>query len=175
MGEETPSTPRPRARAAFIVSATIGSFLVLFLMMPACGRVGCGRGRPCMNNVRQIGLACKQYAIDHDDRLPNRFSDLKEYMPLGKIFFCQSQPIPKEELTWENVDRLASFALVQNLTEAADSDQPLIIEKAGGHKGGGNVFFIGGQAKFEDETELRALRHYKPPVAASTAEKESVR
>lgn len=102
-----------------------------------------------MNSIRQIGLACKQYAIDHDGRFPDRISQLQtdNYLSPGKIDICPSAVFPQESLTAENVDRLASYVILQGLTEAADPEQALVIEKWGSHKGqGGNVFRVGGQA-----------------------------
>ncbi|MGD0015999.1 MAG: DUF4190 domain-containing protein [Verrucomicrobiia bacterium] len=44
----------------------------------------------CMNNVKQISVACAMYADQHNGRLPRNFDDLKEVIHSTKIFICPS-------------------------------------------------------------------------------------
>ncbi len=129
---------------------------------------------PCVCNVRQIGLACKQYAIDHQDHFPNSFLELipDHYLRVDRIYLCPDHPPPKEQLTEKNLEQLSSYILVKNLTEKADSDMPLVIEKPYMHKDGGNVFFVDGHASWVDKKELREL-YKKAGIDAEILKKKS--
>jgi hypothetical protein len=118
---------------------------------------------PCLNNIRQIGLACKQYAVDNDEKFPNSFRDLipGDYLRICKIYICPSDEnykLIQKRLDENSVDELSSYVLVRGLTEAVDSDTPLIVEKPHLHQNqGGHVFFVGGQAGFQRGEEFETM------------------
>ncbi len=71
------------------------------LLTPALGRAReSARRSSCMNGVRQIGMAFKQFAIDNNDTLPGTnsssmrvFAQLAtngNYLAIGKIYVCPS-------------------------------------------------------------------------------------
>jgi len=115
-----------------------------------------GHRSVCLSQVRQIGLACKQYSIDGGEKFPSKFSDLFDtYVGDREIFLCPSHPGSTTSITTENVDRVADYVLIQGLTEASSSDAALIVEKKGHHgeEKGGNVFFVGGYARWVQDLD----------------------
>ncbi len=123
----------------------------------------------CAHNMRQIALACKQYALDND-KIPNSFSDLfsGNYLAPSEIFLCPADPNPVTVITAENVDRESSYMFFsKNLKDSDDSDTPLIIEKKNQHVShhgeagkGGNIAFIGGQCIFVADAD-KYLKEYR--------------
>ncbi len=157
------------------------------LLTPALGRAReSARRASCMNGVRQIGLACKAFAIDNSDSFPSDvtsnsvssacFAALTNgsYLAIGKIYNCPSDSSAKAGSSFTTCTNSYSYVAAianggQGLTESAPSTQPLIMDfgitaatvvtstgmvsstwaATGNHKAdGGNVFFVGGQAKF---------------------------
>jgi prepilin-type N-terminal cleavage/methylation domain-containing protein len=97
----------------------------------------------CLNNVKQIGLAMKQYAMDHEDRYPAATNNANEvfvqltnghYTDLGGGFVCRSD---QDRIVWHSGKFLAlnnSFGTVINdvtsylgLSDTVSSDQPLVF------------------------------------------------
>jgi prepilin-type N-terminal cleavage/methylation domain-containing protein len=155
------------------------------LLTPALGRAReSARRSSCMNGVRQIGLACKQFAIDSGDSFMTAsgavstagFSLLTNgnYLAIGKIYNCPSDSGAKVGTDFTACSNSYSYVTADNagstaLSESDASSQPLILDKGiaagtavsnagnasvwvaanSNHKAdGGNVFYIGGQAKF---------------------------
>ncbi len=156
------------------------------LLTPALGRAReSARRASCMNGVRQIGLACKAFAIDNSDSFPTNigtaakstgcFSALTNgsYLAIGKIYNCPSDSSAKAGTDFTTCSNSYSYVAADAngytaITESAPSTQPLILDSGiaagtvvsnagsaavwaatGNHKAdGGNVFFVGGQAKF---------------------------
>ncbi len=55
---------------AEVVVVLLVVFLVVRFVLPLFARVRDGRRGPCLSNLKQLGLAAKQYAQDFDDRYP---------------------------------------------------------------------------------------------------------
>ena len=78
----------------FIAAVLIG----MFIPTTGCGSREKGYRSTCSANVRQIGLALKQYALDHNDMYPTGatstavFTSLTNggYLSLGSIYVCRS-------------------------------------------------------------------------------------
>ncbi|MFZ4695235.1 MAG: type II secretion system protein [Verrucomicrobiia bacterium] len=108
------------------------------LLTPALGRAReSARRSSCMNGVRQIGMACKQFAIDSNDTFPTGvvssmacFSQLSNgnYLAVGKIFICGSDsgrtPGSGSSFTVTN----CSYSFISGVTEASSSDNPLVMD-----------------------------------------------
>ncbi|MDD2708836.1 MAG: type II secretion system protein [Verrucomicrobiae bacterium] len=119
------------------------------MLTPAISRAReSARRASCMNNVRQVGLACKQYAVDHGDSFMTTnaasaggasvdcFGSLTNgYLSAGKVYTCPSDS--------GNVKVGGDFASCTNsycyvvveatslnpLTESAGSTQPLVLDR----------------------------------------------
>ena len=104
----------------------------------------------CLNNLRQIGLAMKQYAVDNDDKYPDSFAALlKEgYLNTAKVFICPSSgraipdDFPADFKTADladlkKIDELSDYVMVKGVTASSPADFILIHEKDGAHGGDG--------------------------------------
>jgi hypothetical protein len=60
----------------------------------------------CVNNLKQIGLAARIYAVDHDDKFPPDLASMKNELTTPTILICSRDPAPPEltGLTWESFD-----------------------------------------------------------------------
>ncbi len=92
-----------------------------------------------LNNIRQIGLACKQYAVDNNDKFPDEPSQL-----IPGNYLSSDSPV------WHSPydpadDKKPSYRIIPHLTEAGDSET-ILIEETVVHDGKRAVFFIGGSA-----------------------------
>ena len=106
----------------------------------------------CTSNLKQIGLAMKQYAMDHKDKFPQAdncagFNELikNDYLTDGKVYVCPSSSIPqaKGQLAEAN----SSYIYFGGFKEFGNADTPLVFEKPGNHKGYVNILFLDGHVK----------------------------
>lgn len=158
--------------------------LLAYFFWPA--RVGSGWSRraACMNNVRQIGLAMQQYAMDHQDEYPPSLGVLMKegYLNTWKVFICPSsghkvpEDFPTEDLkdvdlsVLGRVDEWCDYVMVRGLERSSPGDFILLHEKYGSHDGEGtNCFFNDGRVHWyprkafekllsEQQAEIRRMR-----------------
>ncbi len=79
----------------------------------------------CVNNLKQVGLGAKIWAIDHNDTLPSRFDQMKEEISSPKILVCPMDPRPHPEaMSWSGFDtNLISYVLVSpGVKDSADPE-----------------------------------------------------
>ena len=122
------------------------------LLTPALGRAReSARRGSCLSNVRQIGLAMKQFAIDNNDTLPGTNSSSMRvfmqlatngnYLAIGKIYNCPSDSgksagtAPTASgFTATNCSYecgVASDSL--GISESASSDTPVVFDRGVGN------------------------------------------
>lgn len=122
------------------------------LLTPALGRAReSARRGSCLSNVRQIGLAMKQFAIDNNDTLPGTNSSSMRvfmqlatngnYLAIGKIYNCPSDSgksagtAPTATgFTSTNCSYecgVASDSL--GISESASSDTPVVFDRGVGN------------------------------------------
>ena len=117
------------------------------LLSPALARAReSARRSACMSNVRQIGLAFKQYSVDNSEAFPTGaeatansvFALLTNggYLQPGKIYICPSDsgrttPTTVSFATTSNVLSYATVveSVTAGLTEGNSSEQPLIMDR----------------------------------------------
>jgi prepilin-type N-terminal cleavage/methylation domain-containing protein len=122
------------------------------LLTPALGRAReSARRGSCLSNVRQIGLACKQFAIDNNDTLPGTnsssmrvFAQLAtngNYLAIGKIYVCPSD----SGKTSGTAPTAAGFTSSNcsydcgvasdsaGISEGASSDTPVVFDRGVGN------------------------------------------
>ena len=60
----------------------------------------------CVNNLKQMGLAARVYATDHNDAYPPDILSMKNELTTPKILICPNDPNHKATatLTWDNFD-----------------------------------------------------------------------
>ena len=97
----------------------------------------------CLNNLRQIGLAVKQYALDHEDRFPDNISGSDNTVTdhinllsnaLGNtavIFKCPSDQgrIATNYIT-SMMDGNVSYCYVRRLNDNMNIDTPLAFDRS---------------------------------------------
>ena len=77
------------------------------LLLPALAKAkGKAQSISCVNNLKQIGLAARIYATDHNDAYPPDFLSMKNELATPKILICPEAPNSglRVTLTWENFD-----------------------------------------------------------------------
>jgi hypothetical protein len=101
----------------------------------------------CVNNLKQMGLAARIYATDHNDTFPSNFLAMKDELNTPKILICPSDSIHavSATLTWENFDPAqSSYEFVtRGLTESTPGIEKKVFYrcKVHGHEcmGDGSV------------------------------------
>jgi hypothetical protein len=122
------------------------------------------RSTASLHNVKQLGLAMRMYTIDNDEVFAEKLSDFyPDYLSGLGIFqhpSTDNEPITKKE----DIDRLTDYAIFPGLSEASPSDFILIYEKDPLSRGGRNVGYIDGSARwlteeaFQDKMEEQKKR-----------------
>ena len=98
----------------------------------------------CANNLRQIGIALSLYATDHGERFPQSLDALyPEYVDDMEAFVCPSSgnEVPSTPVGGD-------YEYQTGLTASSESTAPIVSDKPGNHKHGGNVLYLGGQVKW---------------------------
>lgn len=68
------------------------------LLLPALAKAKYkAQGINCLNNMKQIGLAARIYANDHQDRFPATLADLKEELGDSRVLICPGSHGPSPE------------------------------------------------------------------------------
>ena len=112
----------------------------------------------CMNNLKQLAMAEKMYAADHDEKFSEKLSDLyPEYVNNFEVFLCPSHR-GRSITTKEDIDEQTSYILRAGLTDASPADEAMIYEESWNHRGdGGNAAFVDGHVRWLGASELERL------------------
>jgi len=109
----------------------------------------------CMNNLHQIGLAMKMYAMDDDD-YPMRFSQLTNYAGTATLYICPASGHLCGDMT--SVDEWADYVMVSGLKESDPKDSVHAFCLPGCHSGGGaNVLFCDGSVRWYEAKDFTTL------------------
>lgn len=106
----------------------------------------------CTSNLKQIGLALKQYAMDHKDNFPtaDNSAGLNElvkddYLVDPKVYNCPSISNPQSRGALKEAN--SSYIYIGGLQEGPNPDFPLAFDKPGNHKAYVNVLFLDGHVR----------------------------
>lgn len=80
--------------------------VVAAVTLPALAKAkGRAQSIACMNNLKQLGLAAKIYATDHNEVYPPDFLAMKEILMTTRVLVCPGEPNrgAKSALTWEDL------------------------------------------------------------------------
>jgi len=103
----------------------------------------------CQNNLKQLGMGCKLYASEHNDRFPDTLEAVyPEYMPDQDNFRCPGATRPPA--TSADAAKLSDYELVAGLTEKSPANTVLIREKSTANHtpAGRNVLYVDGHVEF---------------------------
>jgi len=138
----------------FSVAYALLSYFFIAMLFPPVGSANeRARRISCSSNLKQIGLALKQYAIDNDGCFPSgkgveSFESLRSaaYLTDYKIFVCPTAKIlpasGNEPLTEKNLSYVYLGSGLKDSPENAD--KPLVCDKPDNHMKYGNVLFCDG-------------------------------
>lgn len=107
----------------------------------------------CASNLKQIGLALKQYSMDYDDFFPpedgakglNKLVEL-DYLRDSKIYICPLDDRMSKEDGSLTEDTL-SYVYVGGLNETSGANMPIAYDKPSPEKKFGNVLYVDGHVK----------------------------
>ncbi len=107
----------------------------------------------CASNLKQIGLALKQYAMDYKDNFPqgDNAAGLNELIKLDyltdrSVYVCPSTNVNKAKDGTDMTDTNCSYIYMGGFSERDKDDNiPLAFDKPGNHSGLVNVLFKDGR------------------------------
>jgi len=89
--------------SAVVAPAAIAAAMALPALAQAKSR---SQSVACVNNLKQIGLAMRIWAMDHGDTFPTDFVSMKQELGTPRVLFCpmdKNAPAPGT-VTWDNLD-----------------------------------------------------------------------
>lgn len=109
----------------------------------------------CASNLKQMGLACKQYTIDYMDQYPYASSGGAGYESLEllrannyivdhKMFVCISTKVVAGSGNSPLTADVTTYAYVRGFSDSAPPDSGIACDSSGNHEAFGNILFIDG-------------------------------
>ena len=91
------------ALSAIVAPAAVAAALALPALAQAKSRA---QSISCMNNLKQIGVAMRIWAMDHGDTFPNDFASMKQELGTPRVLFCPTDKNAPatDSVTWDNLD-----------------------------------------------------------------------
>lgn len=150
-------------RAGCIVSALAIIGLILFVLLPALTvpKASSVIGSD-INKLKQIGMACLMYEMDHAGHYPDSFADLTEYADAPKLYVAH--PDRDKVGAMSNVMEWTSFVFCSGITTASPPSSVLAFLPPGHHKkhNGGVILFADGEVKLFDLPEFTRTLNRNP-------------
>jgi len=156
--EKTPPAGKPSRRRLWLrvlsCALLVGTVVFIISFMRACEqwrRMGCG------SNMFHLGLACHEYASNHDGYFPGRWSDMKNEEYYSVLLLNMRCPSTGHELgSLATVDFWADYRLLPGLTEKSPATEALIIEPLSNHQDrGAHVCFVDGHVEWWPAEKVR--------------------
>ena len=127
------------------------------MMLPA---VSAARDRArrtqCMSNMKQIGLVCNMYALDHDSKYPSRFSELKDVGGSSVLLFkCPATDTVIG--SFASIDQWSDYLLVPNKSSNDSAGDVLAFSKPECYSRGGNILMVDGSVRWCSIVEYNQL------------------
>lgn len=138
----------------FLLPVTILAILMMSLTMssllPSFARAReLTKRSVCANNLRQIGVACHEYAFEHKDMFPDKLSRLCDLGLVNvELFNCPSA----NHTIWypDEIDEYGSYVYISGLSADSYPDKVLAREKPDNHMGDGyNELYVDGHAAWK--------------------------
>lgn len=116
---------------AGIVLGSVGLLLNIAMMPPALARVKQKAvAIKCVNNLKQISIAARVWAIDHGDRLPPDFLTMSNELTTPLILVCPGDPVRLKTGTtnWSGVTPARiSYEFLQPGRNESDLDTQVVF------------------------------------------------
>jgi hypothetical protein len=96
---------QPPANAVILPLVVAPTAVVAGMLLPALAKAKSkAQTISCVNNLKQMGLAARIYATDHDGKFPPDILSMKNELGSPKILFCPADPGHEvtATLTWAN-------------------------------------------------------------------------
>ena len=102
------------------------------LLFPVLSKAkGKAQSISCVNNLKQMGLAARIYASDHNDAYPPDILSMKNELVTPKILVCPNDPnhAVTAALTWDNFDPSQSSYdyVTRGLTESTPGFEQKVL------------------------------------------------
>lgn len=155
-------------RLKISLAAGVVFLLMLGVLLPSlCKSSETANRIKCANNLRQIGMAIKQYASEHGGRYPDSFATLILSADLtAATFNCPStvtQPAPGDTpqavAAHLGEDQYESYVYVgKGLTaDRVNADTVIAYDLPSNHGLAGNVLYGDGRVEFLDESVVKEI------------------
>jgi hypothetical protein len=95
------------ANAVLLPMVVFPAAIIAGVTLPALAKAkDTARSIRCVNNLKQIGLGARIYAVDHDDTFPPDLLSIKNELVTPRVLICPEDPtaVDVEGLTWETFD-----------------------------------------------------------------------
>ena len=120
------------ANAVVLPLVIVPTAIIAGLTLPALAQAkGKAQSIHCVNNLKQIGLAARIYATDHNDTFPSNFLTMKNELSTPKILICPSDSnhAVSVTLTWDNFEPSQSSYefLTSGLTESTPGVEKKVL------------------------------------------------
>jgi len=144
------------ATAGIVVSAVVGVLLVPVcailagMLLPALARAK-SKANPqrmnCISHLKQLGLACRIYANDHDDKYPPDFTAFKAEIGNPGLLICPSDTQHPAVADWADfTSQNTSYPYFG--AGLAESDSGAVVSYCTNHnRGTANVLFADGSVQ----------------------------
>jgi hypothetical protein len=79
----------------------------------------------CISNIKQIGLAARMWANDHQDILPANFQTMSNELSSPKVFTCSADTARQGAANWQEFD--GSSVSYEMLSPGAPETDPSVV------------------------------------------------
>ena len=139
-----PNSLAPRRKLSTWIIALIcvaGFFLLLVpvailagLLLPALSKAKSrAQSIQCVNNLKQLGLACRIYSVDHDEKYPKSWDEIRAEIGRGSVLVCPAIQSPDKVHTFEDGLAASNYAYLGAGASETNAQQVIAICPIHGH------------------------------------------
>ena len=157
-----------RGRGLAIAGVIISSLCIVILpfifalaaiLMPAFARAReVARQESCINNMKQIGLACYMYSQDNNGNLPDKGLEslFPDYIADSRVFICPQAEHSSSEIDSDGLEvRVVDYGYVKGLKMADNPGLIVAYDKELWHQDNRCVLFLDGHVEIMNENDFQ--------------------